>query len=61
MKTDTKPGYYWVCFTWGWEPARFDGDDWLRCGTRMRWNEDVREIGPEITIPASPPPTSLPE
>lgn len=41
-------GYYWVQFSWGWEPARFDGDQWLRFGIEQGWNDDVVEIGPEI-------------
>jgi hypothetical protein len=46
-------GYYWVLFSWGWEPARWDGDEWLRFGIEQGWNYDVREIGPRIEKPES--------
>jgi len=42
------PGFYWVRFIWGWEPCRWDGDDWLRFGIYQSWNEDVIEVGEEI-------------
>lgn len=43
-----KPGFYWVRFSWGWEPARWDGDEWLRFGIEVGWNKDAFEIGEEI-------------
>lgn len=47
--TNRIPGYYWVQFTWGIEPARWDGSDWLRFGIEQIWNNDVVSIGEEIT------------
>ncbi len=41
-------GYYWARFSSGWEPARFDGEDWLRCGSEEAWNDDVIEVGEPI-------------
>ena len=41
-------GYYWARFSWGWEPALFDGEDWLRFGTGEPWNDDVIEVGAPI-------------
>jgi hypothetical protein len=41
-------GCYWARFPWGWEPARFDGEDWLRFGTEETWNDDVIEVGAPI-------------
>lgn len=52
-----KAGFYWVRFSWGWEPARFDGQDWLRCGVEIIWNERVVEVGPELVKPDGFPAT----
>jgi hypothetical protein len=52
---EMKPGFYWARFSWGWEPARYDGDDWLRFGVDASWNEDVREVGPELVKPEGYP------
>lgn len=48
---NNEAGFYWVRFSWGWEPAGFDGDDWLRIGTERAWNDDVEEVGCVIQMP----------
>ena len=56
--TTVKPGLYWVKFKWGWEPARFDGDEWLRFGIEKGgWNVDVVEVGEGVKRddPTDPP------
>lgn len=47
--TKLKVGFYWVRFTFGWEPARWDGEEWLRCGIERSWNSDMIEVGDSIT------------
>lgn len=46
-----EPGFYWVRFGWGWEPARWDGDAWYRTGIEHAWSDDVMEIGPSLVKP----------
>jgi hypothetical protein len=48
---DLKPGFYWVRFPWGWEPAQWSGADWLRTGIDENWNDQVIEVGPELVKP----------
>ncbi len=48
MVINPEPGWYWVRFDWGWEPARFDGEDWLRFGIERQWNDEVREVGERL-------------
>ena len=43
-----KAGNYWVRFGWGWEPAQFDGDHWLRHGVDGACDNDVLEIGEAV-------------
>lgn len=51
MTPDLKPGFYWVRFPWGWEPAQWSGADWLRTGIDENWNDQVIEVGPELVKP----------
>ena len=43
-----EPGWYWVRFTWGWEPAKWDGNDWYRAGYIRWWNAEVQEVGERL-------------
>jgi hypothetical protein len=51
MISPRRPGFYWVRFTWGWEPAQWTGTDWLRAGIEESWNDQVVEVGPELVKP----------
>ncbi len=52
MMAYRKEGYYWVeLFRGGWEPAKWDGHDWLRFGIETTINGYVKRVGPEITFP----------
>ena len=47
-----KPGFYWVRFNWGWEPALLEESVWFRCGAAdPELIEHVEEVGPELVKP----------
>jgi hypothetical protein len=48
---EPEAGYYWVRFSWGWEPCKFDGEDWLRCGMEPDFTKHLLEIGSQLTEP----------
>jgi hypothetical protein len=50
-KLKLERGFYWVNFAWGWEPAQWTGDEFLRTGIESGWTVSIKQVGPKLEPP----------